>query len=188
MADKPLTPAEKVERAFRDLEPYTLHAGQVLVQWIEEGSDGQVALIRFNEDQHPFKEFVTNEDGRQQTRIVHAIFIEADDAGEPIHQARRFQLANATLKGGEFCKKFHILIGEVDFARWLFDVHHMKDLAAMDPPERKAAVEERVRAALFPDGQSSKLLDHDPSLRRKFVDTYYRPYMDWRQERAERQR
>ena len=183
MADKPLTPAEKVQRAFVDLEPYTLHVGEVLIERIEDDSGGQIARIRFSEDDHPLRELILNEDGRQQARIVQMVIIETDDKGDPIHQARRFQLANAELKGGEMCKRFHTLKGLTDFHRWLWKERGMTDLADMTRDERRAATEEMLRNTLFPDGQSSKLLDHDPALRAKFLDTFWHPFRAWEQER-----
>lgn len=183
MVDKPLTPAEKVQRAFVDLEPYTLHVGEVLVERIEDDSGGQVARIRFHEDQHPLRELILTDDGHQHARIVQMLIIETDDAGNPIHQARRFQLANASVKGGELCKRFHTLKGLTDFHRWLWQHQGMTELAAMTKQERREATEEMLRATLFPDGQSSKFLDHDPALRDKFLTTFWRPFRAWEDER-----
>lgn len=180
---KPLTPGEQLHKAFKLLEPYTLHAGEVLVQWIEDGSEGQVALIRFNEEKHPLKDLMFNGDGKMQTRIVHAIIIEKDDAGEPINQQRRYQLRNATLKGGKMCQKFHILKAEHDFHRFLYAERKMTALADMtDRKERAEHVETFLRETLL-KGQSSKMLDHNEELKNKFLDFYWRPYRRWLNER-----
>jgi hypothetical protein len=182
---KPLTPAEKLHRAFEDLAPFTLHAGEILVQWIEDNSDGQVALIRFNEETHPLKELCTSAEGKIVTAVIHAIFIEKDDAGEPINQARRYQVRNAELKGGETCKKFHIVKAETEFHRWLYAERGLTELAGLpDPKARTAHVEEWLRETLL-KGESSKMLDHNTALRDQFIEQFWKPYHAWRNERDE---
>lgn len=183
MAEKPLTPAERVERAFADLDPFCIHAGEVLVQWIEDNSNGQVALIRFNEDKHPLKDLLINGDGKMQTRVVHIVIIERDERGEPVHQERAYQLRNATLKGGKMCQRFHILKSDVEFHRFLFAERNVGDLAGYATHEaRTEYVETLLRKELL-KGQTSKLLDHEPQLRTDFLDNYWRPFQAWRDAR-----
>lgn len=161
------------------LKPYVLHAGECLIERIEDNSNGQRVTLRFAEDQHPLRDLIEN-DGF--TRIIHAIFIETDDKGTPIDQQRAYQIRNAELKGGEYCQKFHILIREHQFHRFMYQAKGLIVLAEMSEAERKLEVETTIRTLIL-KGQSSRMLDHDPNLRDNFISEIYEPYKAWKRER-----
>lgn len=177
----PKTPDVKLAEIFETLSPYVLHAGEVLVESFEDGPTGQTARIRFSEDEHPLKELLTNGNGQTQARVVQVIIIETDDKGSPVNQARAAQLRDAKLKGGEWCKKFHVLIGDVDFQRWMY-VQGLKALKDKPEKERKTLVETALRNAVLGD-RSSRYLDHDPALREKFKKHIWDPFQSWRHRR-----
>ncbi len=187
MTDKPRTPEQRLADAFAELKPYVLHAGEVLIERVGNGSAGQTATLRFAEDTHPLAEFLRTPDGYSRSRVVQIIVIETDDKGTPIDQQRRYQLRNAELKGGEICKKFHVLKSDVNFHRWMYKVQGYAELSELATSKlRQDWCEEWMRKNIL-DGQSSRLLDHDPALRERFVEHMWDPFHKWQREReAER--
>ena len=165
------------------LEPYTLHAGECMIQWIEDGCDGQRALLVFNEDQHPFSELCKLPDGRQRKVVVHAIFIELDNEGNPINKEREHQLRNAEQKGGDYCSAFHILVKDVNFHRYAYAVLGMTELAKLSEHGRAEVIETWLRQELL-KGQSSRMLDHDDALQSEFRRTVLRPFNEWKEQRG----
>ena len=174
---------DKLEEIEETLRPYALHAGECMIQWIEDGCDGQRALIMFNEPQHPFAELCKTDDNRQRKAVVHAIFFEVDNDGNPINKEREHQLRSAEQKGGEYCAAFHILIGDVDFHRYLYKCGGMSQLSKMTENARRSAVEEHLRDKLL-KGASSRMLDHDDLLQSEFRQQFLRPFNEWKEERG----
>ena len=188
MTDRPKSPEVRVAEAIADLKPYVLHAGEVLIERVEDGSAGQTARLRFAEDTHPLAELLRTPDGYSRSRIVQIIVIETDDKGTPVDQPRRYQLRNAELKGGEICKKFHVLKGDINFHRWMYKEQGYTDLAECATAKlRQDWCEAWLRQNIL-KGQSSRMLDHDPGLAETFIDIMWDPFHKWQREREEARR
>lgn len=178
---EPRTPDVKLAEIFDELRPYVLHAGEVLIESFEDGATGKTARIRFAEDEHPLKDLLTNGNGQTQGRVVQVIIIETDEKHSPVNQERAAQLRDARVKGGEWCQKFHVLISETEFHRWMYT----KGLTALkdkDDATRKELVETTLRNMILGD-TSSRYLDHDPELRERFKLHIWDPYTAWRNTR-----
>lgn len=183
MTDKPRSPEQKLSDAFAELKPYVLHAGEVLVEKVEDNSSGQTARLRFAEDTHPLAELLRTNDGYSRSRIVQIIVIETDDKGTPIDQQRRYQLRNAELKGGEYCKKFHVLKSDINFHRWMYKEQGYEALAELATSKlRQDWCEKWMRQNIL-DNQSSRMLDHNPALQERFVEHMWNPFHEWQRER-----
>ena len=189
MSGQPSSPEQSLAAAFAHLKPYVLHAGEVLIERVENTSAGQTARLRFAEDSHPLAEFLRTPDGFVRSRIVQIIIIETDDKGTPIDQQRRYQLRNAEIKGGEWCKKFHVLKSDPDFHRYMFKVNGYIQLAELATTKlRTDWCEVWLRENVL-QGMSSKMLDHNEQLREEFDRYFWEPFHQWKREReAERDR
>lgn len=181
--EKPKTPEQRLAEAFAELKPYVLHAGEVLIERVEDSAKGQTATLRFAEDTHPLAEFLRTPDGYSRSRVVQMIVIETDDKGTPIDQQRRYQLRNAELKGGEWCKKFHVLKSDINFHRYMYKENGYEELGELATSKlRTEWCEEFLRKNVL-DGESSRLLDHDPALRERFEKYFWLPFGEWQRER-----
>ncbi len=159
---------------------YVLHAGECNVKFIEEGgADGNIALIEFPPNEpHPLKAYCRTEEGRARQRIAHFVIIGIDDTHEPINVQREFQIRNQEQKGGTWCRRFHMMRQDDNFARWLYSLggDWPARLTGADKKQRETIVETMLRGDLLLKGQSSKQLDHDPELQKRFRETIYEPY------------